>query len=101
MARIPREVVDAVRDRTELVEVVSRHVSLQRRGRSFVGLCPFHQEKTPSFHVIPDKGIFHCFGCQAGGDAFKFLMMIEGLSFVESVKELAAAAGLTPTPDTA
>ena len=94
MARIPREVVDAVRDRTELVEVVSRHVSLQRRGRSFVGLCPFHQEKTPSFHVIPDKGIFHCFGCQAGGDAFKFLMMIEGLSFVESVKELAAAAGV-------
>ena len=94
MARIPREVVDAVRDRTDLVEVVSRHVGLQRRGRSFVGLCPFHQEKTPSFHVIPDKGIFHCFGCQAGGDAFKFLMMMDGLSFVEAVKELAAAVGV-------
>ena len=94
MARIPREVVDAVRDRTDLVEVVSRHVSLARRGRSHVGLCPFHQEKSPSFHVIPEKGIFHCFGCQAGGDAFKFLMMIEGLSFIEAVKELAGPAGI-------
>ncbi len=94
MARIPREVVDAVRDRTDLVELVSRHVSLARRGRSFVGLCPFHQEKSPSFHVIPDKGIYHCFGCQAGGDAFKFLMTIEGLSFVEAVKELAGPAGI-------
>ena len=94
MPRIPREVVDAVRDRTDLVELVSRHVSLARRGRSHVGLCPFHQEKSPSFHVIPDKGIYHCFGCQAGGDAFKFLMTIEGLSFVEAVKELAGAAGV-------
>ncbi len=94
MARIPREVVDAVRDRTNLVELVSRHVSLAHKGRSHVGLCPFHQEKRPSFHVIPDKGIYHCFGCQAGGDAFKFLMTIEGLSFVEAVKELAAAAGV-------
>jgi len=94
VGRIPREVVDAVRDRTDLVEVVSRHVGLKRRGRSFVGLCPFHQEKTPSFNVIPEKGIFHCFGCQAGGDAFKFLMMMDGLSFVEAVKELAGAVGI-------
>lgn len=94
MGRIPRDVVDAVRDRTDLVEVVTRHVSLQRRGTSFVGLCPFHQEKTPSFHVIPAKGIFHCFGCSTGGDVFKFLMMLEGLSFVEAVKELASAAGV-------
>jgi len=94
LPRIPREVVDAVRDRTDLVELVSRHVSLARRGRSHVGLCPFHQEKSPSFHVIPDKGIYHCFGCQAGGDAFKFLMTIEGLSFVEAVKELAGPAGV-------
>jgi len=94
VARIPREVVDAVRDRTNLVELVSRHVSLAHKGRSHVGLCPFHQEKRPSFHVIPDKGIYHCFGCQAGGDAFKFLMTIEGLSFVEAVKELAGAAGV-------
>jgi DNA primase len=94
MARIPREVVDAVRERTDIAEVISRHVSLVRKGRSIVGLCPFHQEKTPSFHVIPDKGIYHCFGCQAGGDVFKFLMMLEGLSFVEAVKELASAVGI-------
>src|SRR5688572_24851567 len=94
MANIPREVVDAVRERTDIAEVVSRHVSLTRKGRSLVGLCPFHQEKTPSFNVIPDKGIYHCFGCQAGGDVFKFLMTLEGLSFVEAVKELAEAAGI-------
>jgi DNA primase len=94
MAKIPREVVDAVRERTDIAEVISRHVALIRKGRSIVGLCPFHQEKTPSFHVIPDKGIYHCFGCQAGGDVFKFLMMLEGLSFVEAVKELATAVGI-------
>jgi DNA primase len=95
VARIPREVVDAVRDRTDIVEVVKRHVTLIRRGGNFVGLCPFHQEKTPSFNVIPGKGIYHCFGCQAGGDVFKFLMQLEGLSFVESIKELAGPAGVT------
>ena len=95
MGRIPREVVDAVRDRTDIVEVVKRHVTLTRRGGNFVGLCPFHQEKTPSFNVIPGKGIYHCFGCQAGGDVFKFLMQLEGLSFVESIKELAGPAGVT------
>jgi len=88
-------VVDAVRDRTDIVEVVKRHVTLTRRGGNFVGLCPFHQEKTPSFNVIPGKGIYHCFGCQAGGDVFKFLMQLEGLSFVESIKELAGPAGVT------
>ena len=95
MGRIPREVVDAIRDRTDIVEVVKRHVTLTRRGGNFVGLCPFHQEKTPSFNVIPTKGIYHCFGCQAAGDVFKFLMQLEGLSFVESIKELAGPAGVT------
>lgn len=94
MARIPREVVEAIRDRTDLVEVVGRHVALQKRGGSFVGLCPFHQEKTPSFHVIPAKAMYYCFGCQASGDAFRFLMEIEGLRFVEAVKELAGPAGV-------
>ena len=94
MPRIPRDIVDAVRDRTDLVEVIGRHVALSRRGKNFVGLCPFHQEKTPSFNVIPDKDIFHCFGCQTGGDVFKFLMLLEGLSFVEAVRELASAAGV-------
>ncbi|MEZ4238895.1 MAG: DNA primase [Myxococcota bacterium] len=95
MARIPRETVDAVRERTDIAEVIGRHVALARRGRNLVGLCPFHQEKTPSFNVIPDKGIYHCFGCQAGGDVFRFLMTLEGLSFVEAVKELAAPVGIT------
>lgn len=94
MSLIPREVVDAIRDRTDLVEVVQRHVTLARRGNSFVGLCPFHQEKTPSFHVIPQKGIFHCFGCSAGGDCFSFLMRVDGLSFFEAVVELGTAAGI-------
>src|SRR5262245_11209971 len=94
MARIPRELVDAVRERTDIAEVIGRHVALTRRGRNLVGLCPFHQEKTPSFNVIPDKGIYHCFGCQAGGDVFRFLMTLEGLSFVEAIKELATAAGI-------
>lgn len=95
MGRIPREVVDAIRDRTDIVEVVKRHVTLTRRGGNYVGLCPFHQEKTPSFNVIPGKGIFHCFGCQTSGDVFRFLMQLEGLSFIESIKELAGPAGVT------
>lgn len=95
MSRIPRDVVDTVRDRTDIVEVVSRHVKLARRGGNHVGLCPFHQEKSPSFNVNPTKGIFHCFGCNVGGDVFKFLMMIEGLTFAEAVKELAGPAGVT------
>lgn len=95
MARIPREIVEAIRDRTDIVEVVSRHVQLQRRGNSWVGLCPFHQEKTPSFHVVPSKAMYHCFGCQASGDVFRFLAELEGLSFIEAVKELAGPAGVT------
>jgi DNA primase len=94
MGRVPREVIDEIRDRTDLVALVERHVALQRRGTRYVGLCPFHQEKSPSFGVVPDKGIFHCFGCQTGGDCFKFLMLIEGLSFMEAVRELANAAGI-------
>src|SRR5690349_19971129 len=95
MALIPRDIKNAVSDRTDVAEMISRHVALTRRGRSIVGLCPFHQEKSPSFYVIPDKQIYHCFGCQESGDVFKFLMKIEGLSFVEAIKELATAAGVT------
>lgn len=94
MPHIPREIVDTVRERTDIVELISRNVDLKRRGRNYVGLCPFHTEKTPSFNVLQDKGIFHCFGCQEGGDAFKFLMLREGLSFGEAVRELAEAVGI-------
>jgi DNA primase len=94
MPMIPRDIVDAIRDRTDIVEVVRRQVKLERRGQSWVGLCPFHQEKTPSFNVIPGKGIYHCFGCQEGGDVFRFVMRTENLSFFAAVQQLAGPAGI-------
>ncbi|MBT3223368.1 MAG: hypothetical protein HN348_30215 [Proteobacteria bacterium] len=78
MPRIPRDIIDAIRDHTHIVEVVSHHVSLASRGSNHVGLCPFHQEKTPSFTVIPDKRIYYCHGCQEWGDVFKLLMKLSG-----------------------
>ncbi|TVQ92165.1 MAG: DNA primase [Deltaproteobacteria bacterium] len=95
MAKLPRHTIDEIRERTDLVSLVERHVKLKQRGNSHVGLCPFHQEKTPSFHVVPRKDLYHCFGCGAAGDCFKFLMEIEGLSFIEAVRELASSAGVT------
>jgi DNA primase len=94
LSRIPRHIVDSVRERTDIVAVIGRHVRLQRKGQSYVGLCPFHQEKSGSFNVVPHKQMYYCFGCQAGGDVFRFLMQVEGLSFVEAVKELAGPAGI-------
>ena len=91
---IPREVIETIRERVDLVQLVGQSVTLQRKGGSMVGLCPFHQEKTPSFGVVPHKNIFHCFGCGAGGDAFKFLQLSRGLSFYEAVKELADQVGV-------
>lgn len=91
---VPRAAVEAVLARTDIVELIGRTVTLRRNGRSFVGLCPFHQEKTPSFNVIPHKGIYHCFGCGEGGDAIAFLRKTRGLSFVEAVKELAQGTGI-------
>ena len=94
MPEIPRQTIEEIRDRTDLIELVGRFVTLKSKGGSWVGLCPFHQEKSPSFNVVPSKGIFHCFGCGEGGDAFKFLMKHKGVSFVEAVKELAGPAGI-------
>lgn len=92
---IPRELIDTIRDRVDIAEIVGQVVTLKRKGSSLSGLCPFHNEKTPSFNVVPAKGIYHCFGCGAGGDAFKFLMETQGLSFNEAVKELGARVGVT------
>src|SRR4051812_49328510 len=87
--------VARVRDATDLVALVSEHVALKRVGRRFQGLCPFHQEKTPSFSVSPDKGVWHCFGCQKSGDAITFVREVEHLDFVEAIERLAGRANIT------
>ncbi len=93
-SRIPDETLQAIRDRISLVEVVSSYVSLKRAGRNHLGLCPFHDEKTPSFTVSDERGLFHCFGCGAGGTVFNFLMRVERLEFPEAVEQLAKRAGV-------
>ena len=89
------EIVEEVRSRSDIVDVVSRYVKLQRRGSSYLGLCPFHNEKTPSFSVSPDKQIYHCFGCGAGGNVITFLMEYENYSFQEALGILAQRAGIS------
>ena len=88
MARIPQETIDRINDNADIVDVVSKHVDLTKRGRNFFGLCPFHNEKTPSFSVAPDKGIYHCFGCGQGGNAVNFIMEYEKITFVEALQQL-------------
>ncbi|NPV88609.1 DNA primase [Coprothermobacteraceae bacterium] len=83
-----------LRNNVDIVQLVSRYVTLKKVGRNYFGLCPFHSEKTPSFSVNPEKGIFKCFGCGAGGDAIAFLAKMEGLSYREAIKKLAAEAGI-------
>ncbi len=92
------QVIAQVRDATDLVEVASDHVKLKKRGRKYEGLCPFHEEKTPSFSIDPEKGLFYCFGCHAGGDAIKFVMELERLSFPEAVERLARQFGVHLPP---
>jgi DNA primase len=94
----PPDFVRLVRQRTDLVALVGERVALRPVGRELVGLCPFHPEKTPSFSVSPEKQLFHCHGCHAGGDAITFLMRIDGLDFAQAVAELAHRAGL-PLPE--
>jgi DNA primase len=91
----PQPFIDDVRAQADIVQVIQDYVSLKRAGATYKGLCPFHSEKTPSFHVNRDKGFFHCFGCGAGGDVFKFLQMQEQLSFPEAVAQLAQRLGLS------
>jgi len=92
------QVIAQVRDATDLVEVVGDHVKLKKRGRKFEGLCPFHDEKTPSFSIDPDKGLYYCFGCHQGGDAIKFIMQLERLNFPEAVERLARQFGVQLPP---
>jgi DNA primase len=95
LARIRQEDVEAVRERTDIVTLVQQYVGLKKSGARWSGLCPFHTEKTPSFSVDPAKGLFYCFGCGKGGNAFHFVQEIEGLTFPEAVERLASRAGVT------
>lgn len=94
MGLIPEEIIQQVLDRTDIAEHIGSSISLKRAGRNWKGLCPFHNEKTPSFVVTPDKQIFHCFGCHAGGNVVSFVMKHERLDFVEAVHFLAEKAGI-------
>ncbi len=94
MQRIPETVIDQVRLSIDIVDVVGDHVALTRRGKSFVGLCPFHDDSTPSLNVSQEKQIYKCFACGAGGNSFTFLRDIENISFIEAVRQLADRAGI-------
>lgn len=92
--RIPEDVIEEVRSRNNIVDVISSYVKLQKKGGSYMGLCPFHNEKSGSFAVSPNKQMFHCFGCHEGGNVFSFLMKYENITFLEAVKILADRAGI-------
>ena len=94
MAHYSDELLEEVRSRNDIVDIISQYVTLKRKGRNFFGLCPFHNEKSPSFSVSPDKQIFKCFGCGKGGNVFHFLMNAENISFVEAVQILAERANI-------
>ena len=91
---IPDEAVAQVRAATDLVALAGEHVALRRQGRRWVGLCPFHSERTPSFTVNAEEGLYYCFGCQAAGDAISFVRAVEHLDFVEAVERLAERTGI-------
>lgn len=88
------DIIEEVRMKNDIVDVISGYVKLQRKGSSYFGLCPFHNEKSPSFSVSPGKQMYYCFGCGAGGNVFTFLMEYENFTFVEAVKYLADRAGV-------
>jgi DNA primase len=94
MARIPEETITRIRDSADILDVVSDYVQLKRRGRNYFGLCPFHQEKTPSFSVNQQKQIFHCFGCGRGGNSITFVMELEKVEFVDAVQRLGEKYGI-------
>ncbi len=95
MARYSDEIIEDVRQSNDIVDVISQYVGLKRSGRNYFGLCPFHNEKSPSFSVSPDKQIFHCFGCGAGGNVISFIMKVESVGFIEAVQLLAERANIT------
>ncbi len=95
MQRYSDEIIEEIRQNNDIIDIISQYVHLKRSGRNYFGLCPFHNEKSPSFSVSPDKQIFHCFGCGVGGNVFTFLTKIEGINFVEAVQTLAQRANIS------
>lgn len=89
-----QETIEEIRNRVDIVDIISEYVSLRKQGNSYVARCPFHDDKTPSFHVTPENGLFYCFGCGVGGDLFSFVMKIDGLDFPQAVEKLAHRAGV-------
>ena len=100
MPRIPEEIIREVNDASDIIDYVSRYVTLKKAGKDYMGLCPFHNEKTPSFHVSADKQLFHCFGCGASGNLVQFVMRTENLDFVDAVRVMAERAGITIPEET-
>src|SRR6267154_3593915 len=99
MALFPQTFIDDLRLQANILQVVQEYVSLKKVGRTYKGLCPFHSEKSPSFHVDAEKGFYHCFGCSVGGDVFKFLELHEKVGFQDAVRMLAQKFGLAlPEP---
>jgi len=99
MALYSQDKIEEIRSRADIVEIIGAHVQLRRAGRNFTGLCPFHNEKTPSFSVNPERGFFHCFGCGAGGSVFDFVMRMDALTFPEAIQTLARRYGIAlPQP---
>src|SRR5262245_44861708 len=100
MALYPATFIDDLKHQADIVVVIQDYVTLKKTGATYKGLCPFHGEKTPSFHVNRDRGFFHCFGCGAGGDVITFLERLEKVSFVDAVKQLAQRFGVSlPEPE--
>lgn len=98
--RIPEDKIEEIRIAVDIVDYINQFVPLRKVGKNYVGLCPFHTEKTPSFTVSPDKQLYHCFGCGAGGNVFNFVMQYEKVSFFEAVKKIAEYVGVElPKPE--
>ena len=100
MLRYSDEIIEEVRQTNDIVDIISQYVHLKRSGRNYFGLCPFHNEKSPSFSVSPDKQIFSCFSCHTAGNVFTFIKEYEHVSFIEAVKMVADIAGINVDIDT-
>jgi DNA primase len=96
--RYPQYFIDELKNRADLIRIIEPYTPLKQKGANWMGCCPFHQEKTPSFSVNPAKGFYYCFGCQKSGTAFNFYMEMEGLSFLEAIKRVAEISGV-PLPE--